>query len=167
MCFCVFTKYSWPTGNKTIVMVFILDQMYCQHDQYKRIDVSLLSNMFSSLPVFLKELFVFISTHPRLRLSSIKVHSMLCLKWSQVIHTWVAQLCSPLVQIENKSVRPLQTIDAWKMDFVTLNPTFLGPKRLKIKLMYTQEYECQTPLLHNITLENRNFFSFIKTETRS
>ena len=27
MCFCVFTKYILPTGNKTIVMVFILDDV--------------------------------------------------------------------------------------------------------------------------------------------
>ena len=52
-----------------------------------------LSSIFVFVFVF-RSFFVFISffvfvywTHPRLRLSSIKVHSRLCLKWSQVIHT--------------------------------------------------------------------------------
>ena len=79
-------------------------------------------------------MFVFISTHPRLRLSSIKVHSMLCLKWSQVIHTWVAQLCSPLVQIENKSVRPLQTIDAWENGLCDFKPNFFRPEKAENKI---------------------------------
>ena len=145
-------------------MVFFLDDV---HDRWKFICLFVIKSVFFSL-WFRKTppcLYLY-PTHPRLRLSSMKVHSMLCLKWSQVIHTWVAQLCSPLVQIENKSVRPLQTIDAWKMDFVTLNPTFLGEKRLKIKLMYTQQYECQTPPLHNIILETEISFVF-KAETPS
>ena len=150
----MFTKYILPRGNKTIVMVLILDDALSTWS----VNVCFLKNILSVF--FRRNCAVLYPTHPRLRLSSMKVHSMLCLKWSQVIHTWVAQVCSQSLHKRERTnlCNHFRQSARVKMDFLTLNPNFLGPKRLKIKLIYTQQYGCWVPILSNIVLKNGKLF---------
>ena len=125
--------------------------------------------------------FVFVYwTHPRLRLSSIKVHSRLCLKWSQVIHTQAALACSRRVENiakyfeilqmykilkqilqflqfykkENKVVPPLQTRAAYKWTL-----------RLKPQLFWPEKAENKIDIHHNKTSVKHTILACVQSQT--